>query len=165
MLPINIPKFTPNFTCIDVKGGLMVKYNFFFLSCHKSENEWAIWGKGSWGSLYIKENVLFTLVVTHIYILCTKCSFFFYTRCFSQNFRNFKHDVQFPYLLKTRNEYLCSRYINMWELVWGNFPKNRAWSCIWQKCSFKVVFELRFTQTQLHHCLRDCYIASLSFNE
>ena len=86
MLPINIPKFTPNFTCIDVKGGLMVKYNFFFLSCHKSENEWAIWGKGSWGSLYIKENVLFTLVVTHIYILCTKCSFFFLYKMFLTKF-------------------------------------------------------------------------------
>ena len=80
MLPINIPKFTPNFTCIDVKGGLMVKYTFFFffLSCHKSENEWAIWGKGSLGSLYIKENVLFTLVVTHIYTLHKMFIFFLY---------------------------------------------------------------------------------------
>ena len=144
MLPINIPKFTPNFTCIDVKGGLMVKYTFFFffLSCHKSENEWAIWGKGSWGSLYIKENVLFTLVVTHIYIYFAQNVHFFFiqARCFSQNFRNFKHDVQFPYLLKTRNEYLCSRYINMWELVWGNFPKNGAWRC---------VLELRLSKMQL----------------
>ena len=27
------------------------------------------------------------------------------------------------------------------------------WSCVWQKRSFKVVFELRFMQTQLHHWL------------
>ena len=28
--------------------------------------------------------------------------------------------------------------------------KNGAWSYVWQKRSFKVMFELRFTQTQLH---------------
>ena len=91
--------------------------------------------------LYILRKMFFLPSLLHIYIyFAQNVHFFFYTRCFSQNFRNFKHDVQFPYLLKTRNEYLCSRYINMWELVWGNFPKNGTWSC---------VLELRLTKMQL----------------
>ena len=64
--------------------------------------------------LYILRKMFFLPSLLHIYIyFAQNVHFFFYTRCFSQNFRNFKHDVQFPYLLKTRNEYLCSRYINM----------------------------------------------------
>ena len=55
--------------------------------------------------------------------------------------------------------FTCFPTILYFQSITGT-TKNGAWSCVWQKRSFKVMFELRFTQTQLHLAVWATFLAN-----